>query len=134
MRKLILIDDDPDEIYFFEQACSKLTSAPEITSFFDANEFLTYLGTHRCNGSVILLDLNMPDMGGLELLKKIAELGVLHNLIVLIYTTSVNAQDIKESYQLGAKSYLSKPSSINELTALLQSLSDYWFNHNSMPV
>ncbi|MDU0356390.1 response regulator [Paraglaciecola aquimarina] len=92
---------------------------------------MDHLENNNCYGKVILLDLNMPKLDGLGVLKKLNDLGQVEELIIVTYTTSDNESDIKTAYQLGVKSYLTKPDNLTELSALVSVLSEYWFNFNT---
>ena len=76
---------------------------------------------------LILLDLNMPGMGGKELLKLVKADEELRSIPVVILTTSDADKDILESYELQASGYIKKPVSIDEFAVVMRDLSEYWF-------
>jgi CheY-like chemotaxis protein len=130
MNDIILVEDDLDDIYFFKRACDSVTPKPNLITLNDGTELITYVQENNCSGKVILLDLNMPKMGGLETLRKLNKLGKTNQLIIIAYTTSDHAIDIKTAYQLGVKSYLTKPDNLPELINLVSHISEYWFKLN----
>lgn len=130
MNEIILVEDDVDDIYFFKLACEQITPKPSLVILHDGTELLDYLTEVNCVGKVILLDLNMPKMGGLEVLKQLKKIEKLNQLIIIVYTTSDHSEDIKAAYQLGVKSYLTKPDNIEQLITLLTAICDYWFSNN----
>ncbi len=130
MNEIILVEDDVDDIYFFKMACEQINPKLNLVTLHDGTELLDYLTEVDCVGKIILLDLNMPQMGGLEVLKQLKKIEKVNQLIIIVYTTSDHSEDIKAAYQLGVKSYLTKPDNIEQLTKLLNSLCDYWFINN----
>lgn len=128
---VILVDDDQDDVYFFKQACRQVESDVQLVSLGNGKELCEYLESkkHQPN-DIVLLDLNMPIMGGLDALTYIRnDIG---NVLIpiLIYTTSKNGKDIEECYRNGANSYIKKLDSIGELAGFLTSLIGYWSKYN----
>lgn len=130
MSKLVLVEDDEDDIYFFKRALQDERITIDVTVLNDGAELLEYLQLHDCTTDLILLDLNMPKVGGLDVLAQLKSKGLLQRLNVIVYTTSARQSDIEKARRLGAKSYLQKPSSQDELRVLLKSLYLYWFKFN----
>ena len=77
---------------------------------------------------LILLDLNMPGMGGKEFLKRIKHDEDLVTIPVVVLTTSDSEQDILESYRLHAAGYVKKPIDLHEFHSVVAKLNDYWFS------
>lgn len=128
MLNLILIDDDPDEAYILKQALKQVDKDKdkEFTHFDDGNQFIASLNQYLGSKSLILLDLNMPQSAGFEVLKKIKMNKQAANLPVVIYSNSNSPHDIEMSYQKGANSYVRKPQGFNEMVDFLTALLDYW--------
>ena len=76
---------------------------------------------------LILLDLNMPGMGGKEFLKQIKDDEKLKQLPVVILTTSESEKDILDSYKLQASGYVNKPVSLDDFKEVMQKIEAYWF-------
>jgi CheY-like chemotaxis protein len=93
-------------------------------------DFLYHRGNYR-NGApqpdLILLDLNMPGMGGKEFLKQIKEDEKLKQIPVVILTTSDAERDIIDSYKLQASGYVRKPVTLEEFKEAMKRLKEYWF-------
>ena len=82
---------------------------------------------------LILLDLNMPGMGGKELLKHIKIDEDLKQIPVVIVTTSNSESDILDSYKLQAAGYIHKPSTLEEFKRVMAEIGDYWFMLCKLP-
>lgn len=133
MNHIVLVEDDPDDVYFFRQVIKKSDIELRLTNLSDGFELLEFLNRKQDEQFLIFLDLNMPRMSGLEVLAHLKEQKLINKHIVIAYTTSDYNKDIEEAYDLGAKSYIVKPSNQAELSSLIQSALDYWFNWNKLP-
>jgi len=85
------------------------------------------------NPDILLLDLNMPRMGGLEVLKAINEDPALQQLPVVIMTTSIAQKDILEAYRLRCSSCITKPVDFDSFVKVVQGFSNYWFTLVVLP-
>lgn len=118
-----LIDDDFDDQEIFALALEDLGNNCQCIT---ANSGLQALEKLRSDHSFIpdfiFLDMNMPLMSGKQCLKEIKNLSRLKEVVVIMYTTSSNIRDMEETRKLGASHYLVKPSSITELSNVLDEL------------
>lgn len=141
-RKLILlVEDNPDDEALAIRALKKSNLANEIAVARDGVEALDFL---FCKGShadrdphdapvVVLLDLKLPKVDGLEVLKKVKTDERTRRLPVVIMTSSSEEQDIVNSYDLGANSYIRKPVDFNQFTEAVAQLGLYWLVLNEVP-
>ena len=141
-RKLILlVEDNPDDEALAIRALKKSNLANEIAVARDGVEALDFL---FCEGShtdrdphdapvVVLLDLKLPKVDGLEVLKKVKTDERTRRLPVVIMTSSSEEQDIVNSYDLGANSYIRKPVDFNQFTEAVAQLGLYWLVLNEVP-
>lgn len=83
--------------------------------------------------SLILLDLNMPLLGGFEVLRHLRDSERLRTVPVVVLTTSADERDINQSYALGANAFLTKPGSHAELQAMVLHLRDFWLRQARLP-
>jgi two-component system, response regulator len=83
---------------------------------------------------IILLDLRIPKIDGLELLKKIKTHKELLHIPVIVLSTSESEKDIKKAYNNYANSYLTKPIDFEEFSKLIYNFGNYWFNYSKNPV
>lgn len=142
MRKLILLaEDNPDDVLLTQRAFKKSNIANEIIAVKDGQEALDYLfaeGKYEGRDTsimpeVILLDIKMPKMDGLEVLKVIREDLRTKHLPVVILTTSKEENDIVKSYCLGANSYITKPMDFDQFVEAVKQLGLYWLVLNQKP-
>ncbi len=139
--KILLVEDNEDDIVLTQRALKKANILNDVVVVRNGFEALDYL---RCEGKyasrenrilpvVTLLDLNMPRMGGLECLKEIRNDDKLKFLPIVILTSSREDQDICDSYQLGANSYIQKPVDFDQFVEAIQTLGLYWLVLNVTP-
>lgn len=133
MNHIVLVEDDADDVYLFRQVLKKTGSELHLTHLADGFELLEFLSQKPGEQFLIFLDLNMPRMSGLEVLAKLQEQTLVNRHIVVAYTTSDYNKDIQDAYDLGAKSYIVKPSNQNELSSVILGTHYYWFRWNQLP-
>ena len=115
---VLLIDDDIDDRMIFGEVLKEL--APDIIyhEAINGEDALTRLSNHLIP-DLIFLDLNMPRVDGKQFLAEIQQMEHLKHIPVIIYTTSSHESDKKETRELGASYFLTKPNSLHELTHIL---------------
>jgi CheY-like chemotaxis protein len=120
-----LIDDDPDDIMLFREVVEDIDKDINFLSATNGRDGLNILNRENFSmPMVIFLDLNMPKMDGRECLKEIKNNDRLKDIPVVIYTTSSHLRDIEETRNLGAKGFISKPSSLVELHSVLNAIAE----------
>ena len=138
---ILLVEDNEDDIVLTQRALKRANILNEVIVVRDGIEALEYL---RCEGKyadrsnmkppvVVLLDLNMPRMGGLDCLKEIRNDSNLRVLPVVILTSSREDRDVVESYEIGANSYIQKPVDFDQFVKAIQTLGLYWLVLNVSP-
>lgn len=140
-KKIFLVEDNPDDVVLTLRAFRKNNIANEIIVACDGAEALDYLfGDHahqsQNNGDepeVVLLDLKLPKVDGLEVLRRLRADERTKLLPVVILTSSAEERDIIESYRLGANSYIRKPVDFSQFTEAMQQLGLYWLVLNEAP-
>jgi two-component system, response regulator len=141
MDEILLIEDNPDDVELTLRAFRKSKIANEIGVARDGVEALDYLfatGTHagRDNSSLpqlVLLDLKIPRLGGLQVLERIRANPRTKLMPVVILTSSTEQPDLVTGYSLGANSYIRKPVDFQEFVAAVQRLGFYWLLLNHPP-
>ena len=137
---ILLVEDNPDDVRLTKRAFKKSNIANELVVMNNGLDALSYL-VEASNGlstspsmpAVILLDLKLPKMDGLEVLKRIRADDRLRRLPVVILTSSKEEQDILKSYDLGANSYIRKPVDFDQFTTAVHQLGLYWLLLNEAP-
>lgn len=132
-RVILLVEDNPDDVKLTQRALAKNNITNEVVIASDGVEALNYLkgATGETAGqeqlpAVILLDLKLPKMDGLEVLRHIRKNDKIRRLPVVILTSSKEEQDIIKSYDLGANSFIRKPVDFNQFTEAARYLGLYW--------
>ena len=138
---ILLAEDNPDDVQLTLRALKKSNILNEVVVAQDGVEALDYLsGTGKYAGrdtnilpQVILLDLKMPKMDGLEVLHRIRGDERTKLLPIVVLTTSSEDRDRVESYKLGANSYIRKPVDFNQFAEAVRQLGLYWLVLNEAP-
>lgn len=133
-RPILLVEDNPDDEALTLRAFHKNRIANEVIVARDGVEALDYLfgtGSHagrdlKVAPAVVLLDLKLPRVDGLEVLRRVRADARTNLLPVVILTTSREQQDIYEAYQLGANSYIRKPVDFEKFIYAVGQLGLYW--------
>ncbi|MDA8239593.1 MAG: response regulator [Nitrospiraceae bacterium] len=140
-KQILLVEDNPDDVKLTLRALERSRIANEVVVVQDGVEAIEYLsGTGKFSGrnsdvlpQVVLLDLKMPRMDGLEFLQRIRAEEKTRLLPVVVLTTSSEDRDRIESYKLGANSYVRKPVDFNQFAEAVQNLGLYWLVLNEAP-
>ena len=136
---ILLVEDNPDDVLLTMRALKKANIANEVVVAQDGVEALDYFagaGVFADRGAVImpevvLLDLKLPRINGLEVLKRLRSDKQTKFLPVVILTSSKEDRDLIASYESGANSFVSKPVDFNKFSEAVQQLGLYWLvlNH-----
>lgn len=139
---VIIAEDDPDDRLLIQDALRDACQQ-SIEVFFvqDGAEMLDYLyhrGKYREKAKsplpeLVLLDLNMPKVSGLEVLEEIKKDNALRTIPVVVLTTSRAQEHITRSYELGGNGFITKPNSYSELVELMKNIERYWFRTVELP-
>lgn len=139
-RNILLVEDSPGDQALTLRALRKGGITNEILVVHDGAEALDYLfctGEHADrspdNPELVILDLNLPKIGGLEVLSRIRKGKTTEFIPVVILTSSGEDRDLKEGYESGANSYVRKPVEFGEFANAVQTLGLYWILINDPP-
>lgn len=140
IKKILIVDDSEKDVELAIAALSESNLANEVVVAEDGVEALDYLykrGKFSDTGygfpAVILLDIKMPRMNGIEVLKHIRSNHDFRFIPVIMLTSSREEKDLVESYKLGANSYVVKPVDIVQFIASIKALGQYWAVINQLP-
>ena len=140
-RLILLVEDNPDDELLAMRALKKNGILSEVVVARDGVEALDYLfgaGEHTGRDvsvmpHLILLDLKLPRIDGLEVLRRLRSDGRTRLLPVVILTSSKEQQDMLDSYGLGANSYVRKPVNFEQFVLAVEQLKLYWLSLNEAP-
>ena len=140
-KAILLVEDNPDDEALTLRAFRKNNISNEVIVARDGVEALDYLFgsgkfTGRDTGSlpqVVLLDLKLPKLDGLEVLRRIRAEELTRTLPVVVLTSSKEDQDLISSYRLGCNSYVRKPVNFEEFLDAARNLGLYWLLLNETP-
>lgn len=123
---ILLIEDDTIEIMKLERTVSKLGVNHKITQAKNGEAALEFLKSDNRLPDIILLDLNMPRMSGIEFLKILKDDEKLRFLPTIVLTTSENRVDLLECYKIGIAGYVIKPLKYEDYEHKLKRVLEYW--------
>ena len=140
-KSILLVEDNPDDEALAIRALKRHHISNEIVVAHDGVEALDYLfgtGLHAgrdlsLKPTVVLLDLKLPRIDGLEVLRRLREDERTRLLPVVILTTSNEEQDMLDSYSLGCNSYIRKPVDFVQFSEAIRQLGMYWLLMNEPP-
>jgi CheY-like chemotaxis protein len=139
-RRILLVEDNPDDVTLTLAALRGQGVGAEVVVVEDGVDALEYLerrGKHagRKPGApaLVLLDLNLPRLGGLELLERLRAHPEILHLPIVVLTSSVEERDIEQAYAGGANSYVRKPVDFDDFGRVVRHLSEYWLDVNEGP-
>jgi len=138
---ILLVEDNPDDAILAVRAFKKHDLVTDIVVARDGVEALEYLhgkGEFKerdCSEqpNIVILDLNLPRLSGIEVLKEIRNDERTNLLPVIMLTSSIDEDDVLNCYQSGANSYIHKPIDFDKFSDLSLQLVDYWFSANITP-
>jgi len=139
--RILLVEDNPDDVELALHAFAEFKLANRVQVAHDGAEALDFLfcrGPHAQRDpldwpKVVLLDLKLPKVDGLEVLRQIRGNPKTHFLPVVILTSSREERDIVEGYRLGVNSFIQKPVDFEQFTAAIRTLGLYWLVMNHPP-
>lgn len=133
-RLILLVEDDPDHELLTIRALKKANVANEVRVARDGGEAIDILfGDESLRPQVILLDLKLPKIDGLEVLRRIRDSDATRMLPVVVLTSSDEERDMIRSYQLGVNSYIRKPVNFTDFAEATRQLGMYWLVLNECP-
>jgi two-component system, response regulator len=140
-KTILLVEDNPSDIALTRRALEKARIANALTVAEDGQEALDYLlgaGAHAGRDTsnqpaLTLLDLKLPKIPGLEVLRRIRAEALTRRLPVVILTSSDEEQDVARSYDLGINSYIRKPVDFRQFAQAVEQLGLYWLVLNEPP-
>ena len=136
--EILLVDDDKGDIDLSMEILNESKIYLNITALQSGEEALSYLNKkagyeNSSTPDLILLDLNMPKMSGIEVLQIIKKDNKLKKIPVVILTTSKDENDVARTYILGANCYITKPVGLEEFQKVVETIDSFWFTIVKFP-
>ena len=140
-RKILVVEDNPNDEALLMRALKKAGITNPVVSMKDGLEAVQYLfGTGRYEyrdvadlPAVVLIDLNLPRLDGLEVLRRMRADYRTKLIPVTIFTSAVDEQELINGYSLGANSYVRKPTDFAKFSKIVEALVNYWVALNEPP-
>jgi CheY-like chemotaxis protein len=140
LKRIVLAEDNPNDVELTLAALAEINLANEVVVLRDGAETLDYLfrrnahaGRAPGNPAVLLLDLKMPKVDGLEVLRELKAEDALKTIPVVMLTSSREEQDLVRSYQLGVNAYVVKPVDFRAFIDAVRQLGAFWAVINEPP-
>jgi len=131
---VLLAEDSPDDVEITRRALKRVQLGCELVVTRDGEEvLLRLLDPHEAPPDLLLLDINLPKVNGLQVLAEVRRQSSLAGLPVVMMSASAREEDVKQSYQLGANTYIQKPVVFDQFLASLEVFGRYWFEVARLP-
>ncbi len=133
---ILLVEDNPMDLDLTLRAFNKKKFSNTILVARDGEEALAFFARWEAGEpmpAVILLDINLPKVNGLEVLQKLKEHPVFRRIPVVVLTSSRESSDLKTAYDLGVNSYIEKPVSFTKFIEVAEHIELYWCLLNERP-
>lgn len=142
MAIILLVEDNQDDVELAMHAFRRNELKTELDVVEDGQAALDYLfakGTYteraeKALPDLVLLDLNLPRVGGLDVLRQMRASETTRHIPVVILTTSDEEGDIHTGYELGANSFVRKPMDFQSFVGVMRRINEYWLGTNTPPV
>ena len=140
LGRILIVEDDPNDVELTLTALADYNLANEVVVTRDGQQALDFLycrgefsGRQAGNPAVMLLDLKLPKIGGLEVLQQVKSDDNLKTIPVVVLTSSNEEKDMMRSYKLGVNAYVVKPVDFHEFVNAVKELGVFWAVINAPP-
>jgi len=136
--EILLVEDNPGDVRLTQEALADAKVRSNLHVAYTGREALEFLlrrgeHAHAPRPDLVLLDLNLPERNGLEVLSEIKNDPALKPIPVVVLTTSQAEQDIVKAYELNASCYVTKPLDMDDFIEVVKSIESFWFNTVQLP-
>jgi two-component system response regulator len=132
--EILLVEDNPNDAELTQRALKKTNLDVRLAIARDGAEALEYLLSNRPKPKVIFLDLKLPKIDGIEVLRRVRADDRLRSVPVVVLTSSQEERDISQCYKLGVNSYIVKPVEFDKFYRAVGDLATYWLVLNKSPL
>lgn len=125
---IIIVDDDVDDHYFYNKACETLASRPKLIFIEKALDLIPLLTQMPGKPLMIICDINMPILNGLELRRMINQDDTLRRKSIpfIIFSTAASPMQVREAFELGVHGFFLKEQRVDEIRNTLSIIMQYW--------
>jgi CheY-like chemotaxis protein len=131
---ILLVEDNPNDAELTQRALNKTNLEARLLIVRDGAEALDYLISDRPKPKVIFLDLKLPKIDGIEVLRRVRNDDRARSVPVVVLTSSQEERDVAECYKLGVNSYVVKPVEFDKFYKAVGDLATYWLVLNKYPL
>jgi CheY-like chemotaxis protein len=133
----LLVEDNPADVRLVREALRDVPTTPQLTVATDGESAWRQLQSIAVSEQglpdLIVLDLNLPGRGGLEVLADCKQHAVLRTIPVIVLTTSLATDDVDDSYARHANGYVAKPINLDEFLETIQAIAGFWLETATLP-
>lgn len=130
---ILIVEDDEDDRHLIQEAFRESGHSYDLCFAVDGADALEQIAGLQALPTLVLLDINMPRMNGFEFLQHVRDSEKLCCLPVVMFSTSGEAQTVKQAYERGANSYIQKPKNYFQLEEVVAGLRRYWIDLARVP-
>jgi CheY-like chemotaxis protein len=128
---ILLVEDNPDDIFFAQMVLEESNFKNQLYTVTNGEEALQFLHqqppyAHFPRPDIVLLDLNLPKINGLQVLRQVKENLHLRSIPIIVLTTSEDKAEITQVYQAHANAYIVKPIDLNDFQKVLENIQLFW--------
>ena len=131
-----MVDDEQSDLTFIRKAFERGSLTHEVQEFGTGRAFLDYFSNAvepNPPPDLILLDLSLPVMSGLDVLSEVRNGAVCPNVVIIVLTSSSYRVEVEEAYGTGANAFVTKPARLSELDDLVQLIENFWLGMAQLP-
>lgn len=137
--QILLVEDDPNDVELIQLALDSYNFVNKIDVVSDGEQAIHYLFGRdgqpptQSLPRLVLLDLKLPKIDGIQILEMIRRSPLTRNLVVVVMTSSAESRDLQACYDLGVNSYIVKPLDFQQFVEMAQQVGFYWMMLNNVP-
>ena len=136
--RILLVEDSESDTRLIKEFLKEADIDHVLYVVGDGVEALEFMNTHCKAASdycldIVMLDLNLPRMGGIEVLKEMKKDDTLKRIPVIVLTTSTSEEDVQDCYGNYANCYIVKPSNLADFEVIMDTIGGFWFNITNLP-
>jgi len=136
--RILLVEDNTSDVFLFNKAINTYSEMVDVYTIHDSEKVMDFLQNHEAkwgkkSPNIVILDLSMPKIGGLDLLKLIKKNPKTLMLPVLILTNSISTRDLIEVYKAGASGFIQKSVDLDDYIETLETVVKYWSKIVALP-